>query len=162
MDSFARFTLIFLSADLLDLGHFEKARISSTLIRLVIFSSLLTINLDMLSTVVQHFCAQVIFPGAVAVGGPLKSGVANFLGLGKIRQLRQHSHQDRLVASAIVGRAEGATDGMVNKYGAWRCDLAHDVEGGTGEQGRNAMRFDHMGDETDGLMAKRSVGYEQR
>jgi hypothetical protein len=40
--------------------------------------------------------------------------------------------------------------------------LTHDIEGGASNQSWDAPIFDHMGNETDGLVTKRSVGYQQR
>jgi hypothetical protein len=50
---------------------------------------------------------------------------------------------------------------MVDESGARRCDFAHDVVRRADDQRRNSSAFDDMGDETDGLMAERSVGNEQ-
>jgi hypothetical protein len=51
---------------------------------------------------------------------------------------------------------------MIDECRARRCDLAHDVMGGADHQRRNAVPFDDMGDETNGLMTERSVGHQQR
>lgn len=61
-----------------------------------------------------------------------------------------------------MGLAEGAPDRMIDKDGAWRHDLAHDVEGRTDDERWNASTLDDVGNETDGLVAKGSVGNEQR
>jgi hypothetical protein len=67
-----------------------------------------------------------------------------------------------LVALAIVRRPEGAADWMIDERRArWR-DSAHNVVRGADDQCRNSARFDHMGDETDGLMAEGSIGNQQR
>ena len=42
-----------------------------------------------------------------------------------------------------------------------RRHLSHDVVRRADDQSRNTLGFDHVGDETDGLMAKRSIGNEQ-
>jgi hypothetical protein len=47
---------------------------------------------------------------------------------------------------------------MIDKDCARRCDLAHDVMRRTDHQCRDALAFDDMGDETDGLMAEGSIG----
>jgi hypothetical protein len=39
--------------------------------------------------------------------------------------------------------------------------LAHDVVRRADDQRRDSMLFDHVRDETDGLMAERSIGDEQ-
>lgn len=58
-------------------------------------------------------------------------------------------------------RAEGATDWVIDKDNPRRGHFADDVMGGADEQRGNAVAFDDMGDETDGLMAERSIGHEQ-
>ena len=108
----------------------------------------------------QHFRAQFVLPSAAAVEGPLKSRIAYLAGLGEIRQLRQHLSQDRFVAPAVMGWAEGAPNRMIDKDRARRRDLSHDIEGRAHHQGWDAPVFDHVGDETDGLMAKRSVRHQ--
>ena len=50
---------------------------------------------------------------------------------------------------------------MIDEHGARRRDFTHDVMDRADHQGRNSTPFDHMGDETDGLMAKRSIGDQQ-
>ena len=92
----------------------------------------------------------------------MKSGIANFAGTGELGQLGKCSDKNRLVATPIIWRTEGAADGMVNEHGARRFNLAHNVVGRAHDQRWNATRFYHMGDETDGLMTKRSIGNQQR
>ena len=58
-------------------------------------------------------------------------------------------------------RAEGAPDRMIDKDGAWGRDFTHDVEDRTDDQRGDASPFNDMSDETDGLVAKGSVGNEQ-
>ena len=116
----------------------------------------------LVSTVVHHFRAQFFFPGATAVGRPCKSRIADLAGLGEVRELRQHPRQHRFIAPAVVGRAEGAAHWMVDKDRARRRDLADNIEGRARQQCRNAVILNHMGNETDGLVAKGSVGHEQR
>jgi len=81
--------------------------------------------------------------------------------MGKLGKLFQGAGEDRLVAGAIVGWAKGAAHRMIDEDRPRRGDYAHDVVGGADHQRRNALAFDDMGDETDGLMAERSVGHEQ-
>jgi hypothetical protein len=50
---------------------------------------------------------------------------------------------------------------MIDEGGARRRDLSQDIVRRADDQSRNASAFDHVGDETDGLMAKRSIGNEQ-
>jgi hypothetical protein len=50
---------------------------------------------------------------------------------------------------------------VIDEHRARRRNLTHDVEGGARHQRRNALIFDNMGNETDGLMAERSIGNEQ-
>jgi hypothetical protein len=66
-----------------------------------------------------------------------------------------------LVLSAVSGAAKGATDGMIDKNGARRRDMGHDVQGRSNNQSRDVMAFDDMGDETDGLVAEGSIGDQQ-
>jgi hypothetical protein len=126
----------------------------------MIVTSVLTMIGGCVSTVVQHFGTQFLFPGATGVGRPLEAGIANLTRAGKMRQLSQRAGQNRFISLAIMGRAEGAADGMIDKDRARWGDFAHDVEGGADHQCRNAVGFDDVGDETDGLVAKGSVGYE--
>ena len=87
--------------------------------------------------------------------------IVNFTALSEVWQFGQRSSQNRFVARAVVRRAEGAADGVFNNNRARRCDLLHDVEGRADHQGGNFHTFDDVGDETDGLVAKRSVGHQQ-
>jgi len=50
---------------------------------------------------------------------------------------------------------------MIDKNGARRPDLGHDVEHCADNEGWNSMALDDMGDETDRLMAEGSVGDQQ-
>jgi hypothetical protein len=56
---------------------------------------------------------------------------------------------------------EGSADRVIDKHRPRRRDFAHDVEGGADYQSSNAARFDTVSYETDGLVAKRSIGHEQ-
>ena len=58
-------------------------------------------------------------------------------------------------------RTECAADRMIDKGGARRRDFAHDVMGRADDQCRNSACFNHMSDETDGLMAEGSIGNQQ-
>ena len=58
-------------------------------------------------------------------------------------------------------RAEGSGDGMIDERRARRNNLAHDVVGRADNQGWNTARFDDVSDETDGLMAERSIRDQQ-
>jgi hypothetical protein len=51
---------------------------------------------------------------------------------------------------------------MIDEDGARRRNFRHDVERGADYQRRNALSFDDVGDETDGLVTKRSVGNQER
>ena len=50
---------------------------------------------------------------------------------------------------------------MIDEGCPRRRHLSHDVVRRADDQSRNALAFDHVGDETDGLVAKRSIGDEQ-
>ena len=85
----------------------------------------------------------------------------NLTGARESRQLSKCSGKNRLVALTIVRRTEGAADRMVDEGGARRGNLAHDVVGRADDQSRDSSGFDHMGDETDGLMTERSIRNQQ-
>lgn len=56
---------------------------------------------------------------------------------------------------------ESAADGMIDKRCArWR-NFAHDVVRRADDQCRNALAFDDMSYETDGLVAEGSIGNQQ-
>ena len=59
-------------------------------------------------------------------------------------------------------RAERPAHGVIDESAARRRDFRHDVERRADHERGNAPGFDDMRDETDGLVAKRSIGYEQR
>ena len=59
-------------------------------------------------------------------------------------------------------RAERPAHGVIDESAARRRDFRHDVERRADHERGNAPGFDDMRDETDGLVAKRSVGHEQR
>ena len=50
---------------------------------------------------------------------------------------------------------------MIDEGRPRRRDLSQDIVRRADDQSWNASAFDHVGDETDGLMAKRSIGNEQ-
>jgi len=58
-------------------------------------------------------------------------------------------------------RTERAADWMIDKDRPRGCDFAHDIVSGADHQCRNAAGFDYVSDETDGLVAERSVGDQQ-
>lgn len=62
----------------------------------------------------------------------------------------------------LPGAAKGATDRMIDKNGAWRRDFRHNVEYRADDKSRDSKALDHVGDETDGLMAEGSIGDKQR
>jgi hypothetical protein len=56
---------------------------------------------------------------------------------------------------------EGPAYRMIDKDSSRWSHLDHYVLSGADHQGWNAAGLDNVGDETDGLMAKRSVGHQQ-
>jgi hypothetical protein len=62
---------------------------------------------------------------------------------------------------AFMRRAECPANRMIDEGGARRGDLDHNVVCRADHQCWDAARFDHVSDETDGLMAEGSVGDEQ-
>ncbi len=79
-----------------------------------------------------------------------------------MRQLGQSAGENGFMALPIVRWSKGAADGMIDEHGSRRPHLAHDVERRADHHGRNSLALDHVGDETDGLVAKGSIRYEQR
>jgi hypothetical protein len=65
------------------------------------------------------------------------------------------------VPQSVARTAKGATHRMINKDGAGRPDLSHDVEDCTDNKGWDSVTLDDMGDETDGLVAEGSIGDQQ-
>lgn len=65
------------------------------------------------------------------------------------------------MALPIPRWTKGAPDRMVDKNRAGRSHLGHDVQSGADHQRWNSGVFNHMCDETDGLMTKRSVRDQQ-
>jgi len=111
---------------------------------------------------VQHFCAKLDFPGTAAVRQPLAVKIVNFTGASKARQFFQRGFKNCFAACAIVRRTEGACHRMIDEGSTRRGDSAHDVVGSADHQCGDAAGFDHVSDETDGLVAEGSVGHKQR
>jgi len=61
----------------------------------------------------------------------------------------------------VARAAKGAADRMIDKNGAGRANAGHNIEYGADNEGWNSLVLDDMGDETDGLVAKGSIGDEQ-
>jgi len=59
-------------------------------------------------------------------------------------------------------RAERPAHGVIDESAARRRDFRHDVKRRADHECGNALGFDDMRDETDGLVAKRSIRHEQR
>jgi len=88
--------------------------------------------------------------------------ITNLTERGKVWQFSQRSSQHCFIARAIVRPPEGAAHGVIDENSAgWR-DFPHNVERRTDHQGWYAAAFNNVCDETDGLMAKRSVRYQKR
>ena len=64
------------------------------------------------------------------------------------------------MAFPVMGRTEGATNWVIDKSGTRRSNATHDVVRRADDQRRNVTRFNDVSDETDGLMAERSVGHQ--
>jgi hypothetical protein len=92
----------------------------------------------------------------------LAAKIADLTRAGELRQLGERFAQDNLITQAILRRPEGAAHRMIDERRARRRDFAHDVVGGADHQRRDAFGFEDVGDETDGLMTKGSVGNQQR
>ena len=101
---------------------------------------------------------QLVFPGATAIGVPLAIKITDFPRLRELQEFSQGRGEDLFMPLPITRGAEGATDRMVNENRSRRRHLGHDVQGGADDQRGNSRIFDDVGDETDGLMAKGSVG----
>ena len=59
-------------------------------------------------------------------------------------------------------RAERPAHGVIDESAARRRDPRHDVERRADDKRGNALSLNDMRDETDGLVAERSIGNEQR
>ena len=109
----------------------------------------------------KHFRTQLLLPGAAAAGRPIAAEIANLAGLREAGQFRQCSGKNGSVPSPVMGWTESATDGVVDKNRARGRDFAHDVERRPNDQRGNTSTFDHVSDETDGLVTKGSIGDEE-
>jgi len=109
----------------------------------------------------EYFGTQLLFPFPAAASRPWAAKVANLSGKSKLWQLRQRSHEDRFVTPAVVRRTERSADRVIDKCRARRSNFAHDIESRADDQGWNTTPFDHVSDETHGLMTEGSVGDEQ-
>lgn len=87
--------------------------------------------------------------------------VSDLAGLGKMRQLGHRFEQNFFISLALTGPAKGTAHGVIHKHGARRWNLGHDIEDGADDQGGNFLALDHVSDETDGLVAKGSVGNQE-
>jgi hypothetical protein len=54
-----------------------------------------------------------------------------------------------------------ATHRMVDKNGTGRPNFFYNIQRGANDQRGNSIILDNVSDETNGLMAERSIGYEQ-
>jgi hypothetical protein len=92
---------------------------------------------------------------------PLTLYIVDLIATGKFRYFVKRGSQNRLVAIAVMRWPEGSAYRVIDKDSSRRCHFAHYVQSGADHQGWNAARLNNMGDETDGLMAKRSIGHQQ-
>ena len=109
----------------------------------------------------EHFGAQRRLPVSASPRQPLAAEIADLPGESELWELGQGPCQNRLVTRAFMGRSECPSDWMIDKRSARRRDLAHNVMRRADHQRANAASLDHMRDETDGLVAERSVRNEQ-
>ena len=86
--------------------------------------------------------------------------IADLSWCGEVWQLRDGGAENLLLSSTLLGTPKSSTHRMIDKNSARRRDMGHDVQSRSNNQRRNVMAFDDMGDETDGLMAERSVWYQ--
>ncbi len=84
--------------------------------------------------------------------------IADFPHLRKHGEFSQGCGEDFLMPLAVLRRTESAADRMIDENRSGRTHLGHYVEGGADDQGGNLSIFDNVGDETDGLVAKGSIG----
>jgi hypothetical protein len=113
------------------------------------------------STVVKHLSTQFVFPGAAGVGGPMAAEIADLTGARELWQLSQNTGKHFFIACSIVGRAEGAAYGVINERCARWSDFGQNIMGRAGDERRDSLAFDDVGDETNGLMAEGSVRHQQ-
>ena len=62
------------------------------------------------------------------------------------------------MAAVVVGRPEGSPPQVINEYCPGWGDLAHDIERRARYQSGNALGFECVRNETDGLVTVRSEG----
>lgn len=79
-----------------------------------------------------------------------------------MRQFSERPDQNCFVARPVMRRAECPPHRVIDESAAGRRDFRHDVEGRADHKRGDMLRFDDVSDETDGLVAKRSIGDEQR
>jgi hypothetical protein len=110
------------------------------------------------SMVAQHLGAKLLLPLAAAIRGPATAEIADLSRSREARQFAQRPRQDLTTALPLTRRAESPADGVVDENRSRRSDSAHDVVSRSDDERGNAPTFDDVGDETDGLMAERSIG----
>ena len=86
--------------------------------------------------------------------------IVGLIATGKFRYFVKRGSQNRFVAIAVMRWTEGSAYWVIDKDSSRRCYSAHYVQSGADHQGWNTARFDNVGDETDGLMAKWSIGHQ--
>ena len=109
----------------------------------------------------ENLRAQFVFPCAAAIGRPVNVRIANLTGSCKVRQFPHRLPEHCFVTLAILRWSKSTSHRVIDKHRAWRRDLGKDIEHRADDQSRNAAAFNHMRNETDGLMAERSIRYEQ-
>ena len=82
--------------------------------------------------------------------------------MGEARPFSQGFNQNRFIARPIMRWTECPAHGVIDKSAARGRDFQHDIERGADYERGNALGFDDVGDETDGLVAKRSIRHQQR
>ena len=115
----------------------------------------------MRSAVAKHFCAQLVFPCAAAAG-PVAMQITNFTGIGEQRPFSKRFIENDFVARTIMRRAECPAHGVINKSAARGSNLGHNIKRRADHEGGKPLGLDDVRDETDGLMAKRSIRRQQR
>ena len=114
-----------------------------------------------MSTVVQQFRSELFFPCAVRIVLPLTARAADLTGSSKTRQLMETSQQNGFIARPIHWRSKCPPDRMIDEDTSGRSNFAHDVESCADDQCRNPLGLYDVCNQTDGLVAERSIGYEQ-
>ena len=105
----------------------------------------------------MQFGAQLSFPLPAAAREPFAAQVADFSSGREFGQFGEGAGQDRAAALPLAGSAERAADRMIHECRARRGDCPHNVMNGADDQRGNTSAFDYVSDETDGLVAERSV-----